>query len=541
MLARTLLLSLTLSALSLLGATARAGTLVITTPHYGSEIIIDRQPVGLAPVAPQRVSAGFHLVEVKVRRRPTWSALVFVGADAEVKLQVEYPPSKPADRIAREDAQANAPPPDAQPLRLEAEATVRGARAGPQSDIDLRHRWRLEARELRGLGMDGVVQMRVRHDLDALSRRDRTRTGSCPLPDQAYSADLPGLTDALDCDGTLFLLDEAHLRWREGPARLTLGRQTASAPGGGVQTIDGVRGRWRQRTGWVRRLELTGGRAIEPPTTRTPVDWLGHGGLGLGIGAGEMRGRLDADYTYAETHHLDLEASGRLGPQRLAARLESIDGQVSHWHGRSSTQLGALGVNARIGHRANVTGPYVLDGDALGISLLRPPRGWRLTGGITHRFTGLAGTLTVSVQGTSRWPGSGVSPAPDRPRWREITAESRWQSSGNLAVTLFGQQLWSAPGDSATPALGDRRQVRLTLEGALGPFALEGHGGVADIRIVEAGVSDHTLAPEAGAALSVPLSNATTLSTRWQTRSMPPALLSAGRQLTEGWLTLKLR
>lgn len=524
------------------------GTLTITTPHYGAQVIIDRQPVGLAPVPPQTVRPGLHLVEILVRRRAPWTALVFVEPGAEITLTVAFPAAPQADALTGDTPRAlpagaasTGSSSDGQPLRLTAEATTRSAAAGSQRDTDLKHRWRLQARRLRGLGLDGNLQLRAHHDLDALSHRGPR--SECALPENAFTAELPGLTDALDCEGTLVFLDEANLTWR-GPngARIDGGRLITRAPGDAVQTVDGIRGRWRPEAGWIRRLTFAGGRGSEPPTARGPVSWMIHGGITAQAGADEADHlSLAVDSTYAEVHHLDVTGRGRLGPASLRADGRWIGEAPALLRGQGRLYLGAFELRGALARRWAVIGPYVIDGAALGLPQLRPLAGWQADAGLSARRRALGGVVSGGLSGQLQRPPQGEAPTPDRPQRVSAAAEGRWQR-GPWALTGWLEAAHADPGPyTDTPAYGDHLWGRLGAQWSAYGLALEINGGWSRRAIVGPAGTRRSDLPEGAVALSAALSASISVSLGVQDQATPPALLASGRRLTQGWLTLRLR
>lgn len=388
------------------------GTLEIRTPHYGVTVVIDREPVGRAPVLPQSVTSGLHLVEVLGRGREPWSRVVLVRAGETRVVDVRLPP--PLTPSASSTAGVNSlaePQYDLSGTARFGAAHMAG-RGGGRRDIDLNQWWLLRATRLagwNGVDVEGAVAVRAIHDLDGVEPGDALATH--------YG---PG-----DRDGRI-ALEASWLAADAGWARLDGGRWLDNGPGGRPLIADGVRARVGDAVGGL-GAGLRLGRTVDPLGPQRG-DRLAAGGS---VGAGEAGAHARIDYLFHQRHHVDAIGQWRaVSPIAVHGRVRWIDDALAEARARVGAEVGPFGLWTGAARREAVWGPYeaptllggrydparhawtdVFGGASTGFDL---QSGLRAIGDLRFHLRRVDGRPADDAPGLERWD---TSIAVDAPWW----------------------------------------------------------------------------------------------------------------------------
>ncbi len=350
------------------------GSLHVRCPHYGATVLVDRRPVGRAPLAPLEVAAGLHLVEVRAESRIRWRRLVFVAPGSTVAVDAGWQ----RETARRPDARAPALEPA---YDLSGRVGLEGATLGEGHDLDATYRWRLEGARVATNAVSTAVEIRGRGDV-----------AGGPVLAGGQTADLT--------DSTL-RLEEARLRYHGGRWRADAGRMYAQGPGVRAFAFDGARA--RARLSELRLALGTGRRAFDG-------GWLAHAGV-----AWAEHARVSV--WYADTVHADLGGVLPLAPFSLRADGRTVGAALAdggarlQWSGRRDEAW----AEARV--RRGVRGPFEPS---------VPPLSWRRdVAGYEGRAGGRWGSLEASARG---WEGE----------TRSLTSRLSWLGPLGLGASLEG-------------------------------------------------------------------------------------------------------
>lgn len=514
-------------------------------------MVVDKRPVGLAPVSPLKVRAGLHLVEVLVRGRAPQVTTVFVPPGGEVEVTVRLARKAAGAPVAAQEAPGGpiAATPRGPIWRLSGAAALTAAalEAGQggegAQDLDLNQRWRLEAQRLLGPEVSGSLQVRSFTDIDASDPEG-------PLAGLADGAD--GLAqrqgDPRELEPgetrTTALIDELALRWRGagGALQLTGGRAPAMGPGGRAWTRDGVAARWRPG-GLISRLSAEGGRvaAVYGPDL-DPVG-LGGGGLSLALGRPGRSASLDADTLAVRGYglHTDLNGRSQVGAARVWARGRWIDDERAELRLRGRWTSGALQLRLGVQRRWPVQGPFEhpFEGLRPRLSIEGPglPDWWAARAGAHWQ----GDRLRLWLRGARRAPPG--DPSALRPAlWSgqvggggPLPAGLQWRAEGEWIESDVGPVAPQA-------ALLSRRAARLSLIRQAGRWRYGGGLGVARLAVQSNDGSrrGHTL-PEGHVEVAVAVDARVTFSLTGSRTSVHPAWLPGGGPWSRAMLMFRLR
>lgn len=464
----------------LLLALARHGTLAVETPHYGATISVDRRPIGTAPVAPQRVAVGWHLVEVFARGRPPWGRLVFVAPDRILTLSVVLE----ALPTAREAPAAAGRPPAV--WRLTGRAGLRGAARGPDRSAALEQRARLEGDEVAGADTRLVVDLAGESQLSS-SGRSLLRLIS---PD----------------DPSRLRIDAAWVGWRS----IRGGRLPLIGPGAALVVLDGVEAtgawqRWQVDARLGARGAPVGGRPEEPLVA-----------IGLAHTAGPVRGH--ARWWHHDHHYGDGGITAQGARWRLASAASLVDARLHRAQVEGRWDAVDLGYTVRGPARGALVDPLrTLGLDPLDRIAWHGPR-LRVLLGERPWVADAQARVRMSAQGARFDGGIGVE---------------RRQAAWRLGMRLDGlASRWSR----SPPAPHLRQRIGARVEAGWGRAATVALGGA-----WQATDRSRQVLPEGAVRLTVPLVDRLELYAEAAGEAVDPAVLAGEGLLWHGRVGVRLR
>lgn len=503
-----------LLALALLGTPPASGVLEVRSPDYGATVAVDRVPVGLVPVKPLPVAAGFHLVEVLLRGRPTWARLVYVAPGARLVLPVQL---APAPRVVA-PAPGEAAPPPAPRFSVEARVAAEAAGTGAADEtaaLAVTQRWRVAGRNLGHPTLSAAVDVRAT-DLLAGQRFD--------LLQAAHGA-----------RRRVVAPHEARADWRPAGGELWLsgGRLLETAPGGWPLFLDGAWARWRPAA--ALSLGGFGGLRADPGRRRPEAAALA--GFGAGVAPWGEHLALDGTWLFCDGPLVDAGLRGRAGGWRYAGG--------SRWHadrwleGRAHTAWGhaALDLWAEVAAADLTTDPF--RGPPLRPGLTTSPvPSWReVAAGLR-----LDPTDRLGLRAEVRARDGRAPPSPTRPALLVGEATLRWGPAGwGLGVEGLVLEADIGP-PSGEPGVAHAVRGRLAADARVQRLRLVAGAGAA--RVVSQDPSTVRTAhvvPEGALAIEVELLRGLSVALEGWSEAVHPRLARGGGPLFGGTFDVRVR
>ncbi len=484
-----------LLAIVLLGAPT--GTLTIESEDYGATVVVDRWPIGIIPVEPERVAAGLHLVEVLRDGRPVWVRLVFVPGGGELRLPVALPArTLPPWRSAGRSSVAPR-------YGLSAAVGAEVSGVGDRVDLDLVQRYRLEADDVPLEGLSAAVEAWVFSDL--IDRGGELRWAPRPA-------------------GTVHV-EEARLRYAGALGRADAGRMVAVGPGGRAFVLDGAQG----ALGGDRiEVHARGGRRYEA-IGPAPDAWLAGGGLRAAPWGDAMTATVEV--LHHARLHVDGALAGRWGRARARIDGRSIGDRLAAVSGGAGLDGEVVSARVEGGVRTDARGPFETPRWALGLTDLVSPAGWWVAG------RGQLAQGPWQAGGRVEWrDGAGAASAVHPDRWTIDVDGVRALGAGRVGVQATA--LIADVGDGPpSPALRQRLGVAALGDQTLGPVRVSLRIGVERLAI---GETERAL-PTGDAGIRWALTDGLELDASAGVRAVHPTLYPDGGPLWIGRLGLRLR